>query len=291
MHQIERGIFYEDSFLGVTLGGLVFSHGTVMIDAPLRSEDARSWRSALLSQRGGSHRLMIALDSHPDRTLGARTLDCTLLTHQKAADLLRNRPAIFKGQSIETGAAWEIYGDAIGMRWANPDITFTDRMFLHWGGPELVLEQHPGPAPGSIWVTLPEERIVFVGDAVTPNQPPFLAHADIPIWIATLDELANTFQDYLIISGRGGPVVPKDIAAAKELLLEIQNQLENMASKGRPPEATQEIARKILSKKAYPSELKEQYLQRLGYGLYQYYLRTYLAAPPLEETDLEPEES
>ncbi len=54
MQQVDRGIFYEDGYLGVTLGGLVFSHGTIMIDAPLRPEDARAWRSALLKQRGWS---------------------------------------------------------------------------------------------------------------------------------------------------------------------------------------------------------------------------------------------
>jgi hypothetical protein len=37
MHQIERGILYEDTYLGVTLGALVFSHGVIIIDAPIRA--------------------------------------------------------------------------------------------------------------------------------------------------------------------------------------------------------------------------------------------------------------
>ena len=161
MQLIERGIYYEDSFLGVTLGGLVFSHGTIIIDAPLRAEDARSWRSALLNQRGGSNRLLINLDANPDRTLGDRALECTIVAHTKTAQVFRNRPTIFKGQSVESGAAWEAYGDAIGMRWATPDITFTQRMSLHWGGPEVVLEHHPGPTPGATWVVIPEAKVVF----------------------------------------------------------------------------------------------------------------------------------
>ena len=49
MKQIEQGIFYEDVYLGVTLGALILPHGVVMVDAPLRPEDARSWKSLLLN--------------------------------------------------------------------------------------------------------------------------------------------------------------------------------------------------------------------------------------------------
>jgi len=82
MIQIKRGIYYEDTYLGVTLGALVFPR-IILIDAPLRPEDARAWRSALHSLRGGSSRLMISLDAHLDRTLGARSMECTVLSHQK----------------------------------------------------------------------------------------------------------------------------------------------------------------------------------------------------------------
>ena len=88
MQQIKPGIYFEDQHLGVTLGALVYSHGTVLIDAPLRPEDARSWRSGLLSQRGGIGRLLVLLDAHPDRSLGARSLESTILVHQETGYLV-----------------------------------------------------------------------------------------------------------------------------------------------------------------------------------------------------------
>ena len=183
MQQIKPGIYYEDGYLGVTLGALVFSHGTIMIDAPLRQEDARSWRSALVNRRGGTSRLLISLDAHFDRTLGARAMESTTITHKLTAQVFHNRPTIFKGQSFESGAVWETYDEAIGTSWTTPDITFSQEMVLHWGGPEVILKHKPGPAAGSIWVIIPEEEIVFVGDAVMPNQPPFLSNADLPAWV------------------------------------------------------------------------------------------------------------
>jgi len=290
MQQIERGIFYENSYLGVTLGGLVYSHGTLLIDAPLRSEDARSWRSALMNQRGGSNRLLISLDAHPDRTLGIRTMDTTILTHQKTAFTFRNRPTIFKGQTTESGSVWESYTDAIGMRWANADITFTDRMSLHWGGPEIVLEHHPGPAQGAIWVIVPDEKVVFVGDAVVVDQPPFLANAELDVWLETLDLLTRSYGDYIIVSGRGGPVPAKAVPRLANFLDSVQAALEKLAQKNAASEEVYRLVPKLLKKIDYPDALEETYSNRLRYGLYQYYLRRYRSIEAEEVIDEESEE-
>jgi len=288
MQQIERGIYYEDSYLGVTLGGLVFSHGTIMIDAPLRADEARSWRSSLLNQRGGSNRLLINLDAHPDRTLGARSMECTIVAHQKTAQVFRNRPTIFKGQNAETGSIWENYTDAIGVRWANPDITFTDRMSLHWGGPEIVIENHPGPAVGATWVLIPEEKVVFIGDTVVLDQPPFLASADIAAWLETLDLLKSSYKNYMIISGRGGPVPMDAVRSQIKYLEKVNRGLERLAAKNAPLEATEGLIPSLVSDFLMVSpELKEKYTQRLRYGLLQYYLRSYRSEVIVEEMEEE----
>lgn len=286
MQQIERGIYYEDGYLGVTLGGLVYSHGTIMIDAPLRADEARTWRSALLNQRGGSNRLLINLDAHPDRTLGARSMECTIVAHQKAALVFRNRPTIFKGQNAETGSIWENYTDAIGVRWANPDITFSDRMSLHWGGPEVVLEHHPGPSIGAIWVLIPESKVVFIGDAVVMEQPPFLMNADLTAWLETLNLLKNSYDDYLIVSSRSGPVPSEAVRAQIKYLEKVNKGFERLANKNALPEATESLVTPLLSDFSITSpELKEKYTQRLRYGLLQYYLRSYRSEGILEELE------
>lgn len=290
MQQVTRGIFYEETYLGVTLGGLVFSHGTIFIDAPLRAEDARSWRSMLLNQRGGTNRLLVNLDAHPDRTLGARALDCTIVAQIKTAQVFRNRPTIFKGQNIESGAVWESYSDAIGMRWAAPDITFSDRMALHWGGPEINLEYRPGPTPGSIWAVIPAERVVFVGDAVVANQPPFLAYSDLPIWLEALDLLRTEYKDFTIISGRSGVVTQNDVRAQKEYLQKVEKGVERLSKRAAPTEATEELIPGLLSEADIPPDLRDTYRQRLRYGLFQYYARHHRPSSIQEPGNPEEEE-
>jgi glyoxylase-like metal-dependent hydrolase (beta-lactamase superfamily II) len=286
MHQISRVIYYEDMYLGVTLGALVFPQGIILIDAPLRPEDARAWRSSLHNLRGGSGRLMISLDAHLDRTLGSRSMDCTILSHQKTALAYRDRPVIFKGQNLESGADWENYNDAIGTRWAAPDITFTQHMLLHWGGPQVQVQHHPGPAPGAIWVIIPEEQVVFVGDAVVLDQPPFLENADLLPWIETLELLHKSYRSYTVVSGRGGPVPQELIRNQTALLKKIARQVERLAAKNAAPERTEDMIPGLLNGLDFPVELKEKYRQRFRAGLYQYYNRQYRHQTPVDPGEL-----
>lgn len=290
MQQIARGIFIETSYLGVTVGGLVYSHGIILVDAPLRVEDTRSWRSTLLNQRGGTNRLLINLDAHPDRTLGARAVDYTIVAHQKTAAVFRNRPTIFKGQSEETGSTWESYSDAIGMRWAPPDITFSDRMSLHWGWPEVVLEYHPGPTAGSIWVIIPAEKVVFVGDTVVMDQPPFLASADPTAWLESLDLLLDQYASYNIVSGRGGLASAGVIRQTQHFINETNRCVERLARRNIAPETTEELIPTLLPLIPFPPERQERYTQRIRYGLHQYFIRRYRPATSSEQSTPEDEE-
>ena len=275
MKEIDQGIYYENSYPGVTLGALVLPHGTILVDAPLRAEDARAWRATLLTLGGNSNRLLVNLDAHPDRTLGARAMDCTVVAHLRTAQVFRGRPSIFKGQNVESGSEWESQNESVGTRWTIPDITFTHQITLHWGPPDVLLEHHPGPALGSIWVVIPEAHVVFIGDAVLPNQPPFLTNGDIPSWIETLSLLTSSYRDYTIISGRGGPVTVQAVRAQQQNLKATLKGLERLAKRNAPPEATENLIPNLLSSFSIPKKLEEQYYRRFRHGLFQYYARRY----------------
>lgn len=275
MEQIARGIYYEDAYPGVILGALIYPHGTILIDVPLRAEDARAWRSLINDLSSGQNRVLVNLDAHLDRTIGARALDCSIVAHQKTAQVFRNRPTIFKGQTDESGAEWEVSNDVFGTRWALPDITFTQRMVFHWGGPDTILEHHPGPAPGSIWVIIPDVKVIFVGDAISFDQPPFLASADLPAWIESLELLQSKYKDYTLISGRSGRVGADQLRAQLKMLKKILRGLEKLAARNAPPEATENLIAGILAEISIPVKRREHYIQRLRYGLYYYYSQHY----------------
>lgn len=283
MHQIAPGIYIEDAFAGVTLGALILPHGTIMVDAPLRAEDARSWRATLTNLSIGSNRILVNLDAHLDRTLGSRALDSTIVAHQTTAQVFRNRPSVFKGHSSDSGAEWEVSNDVFGTRWAIPDITFSDRLYFQWGGPEIILEHHPGPTQGSIWVLIPSAEVVFVGDTILNDQPPFLASADLPAWIESLELLKTSFNQYTIISGRGGSNGIKSIRSQLKILTKILRGMEKLAKKDAPPEMTEGMISDLISGMSLPTNRRKHYIQRLRHGLYYYYSQHYLTLESLDQ--------
>lgn len=276
MQELAKHIYIETGYAGVTLGAINWAHGLVLIDAPFRPEDARSWRSALLNLGGGVDRMLVNLDAHFDRTLGVRAMECTVVGHEKVAEVFRNRPVTFKTQGTETGSEWELYNGLGSIRWVPPEITFTEHMSIHWGDSPLSLESHPGPSTGAIWAVLPEQRIAFVGDALVPDQPPYLASADLPTWIETLKPLLTpAFQDYLLISGRGGPVANQQVRRQVAYLEKANAMLEALASQKAPAGATLDLVSPLLQEFSSAPQLDGLYRQRLQHGLYQYYVRHY----------------
>ena len=188
MQSISDSVYIEDHYLGATLGVIQQPRGLVQVDAPPAPEDGRAWRAALMGLGSGPERVLINLDAHPDRTLGARVMDCTVIAHEKTAAVFRIRPTTFKAQGNETGSDWETIPGLGTVRWLPPEISFTNQMILHWGEKPIILEQHPGPSSGAIWVTVPDDKVVFVGDAVlkinprllhTPISRPGLKHLNI----------------------------------------------------------------------------------------------------------------
>jgi len=276
MDAIAKNVYIEERFLGVTLGVIIQPRGLIQIDAPPAPEDGRSWRASLMGMGTGHERVLVNLDSHPDRTLGVRSMDCTVIAHEKTAQAFHNRPNTFKAQGDETGANWESIPGLGSVRWAPPEISFGHQLALHWGESPVILESRPGPTSGSIWVILPDEKIVFVGDAVMKGQPPFLAHADLESWIESLDVLTSAeYKGFTVISGRGGVVTPQTIRSQADLMKQIHSKLETLGKKKSNINATDKLAEQLLKEFKAPAAKHKQYLHRLSYGLRNYFIRTY----------------
>jgi len=276
MQAIARDVYIEDHYPGVTLGAIPLSRGLIQVDAPPSPEDGRSWRAALLTLNSGPERLLINLDAHPDRTLGARAMDCTVLAHEKTAAVFRSRPTTFKAQGEETGADWENIPGLGSVRWVPPELTFNQQMTLHWGDITVTVEYHPGPAVGASWVILPEVKVVFIGDAVLRGQPPFLSHADIPAWLDTLKLLASSsYRGWQVVSGRGGLVNDDHIHAQASFLKQALSKIEKTAQKKASLEALENLATSLLGEFKVPTSRQHKYLRRLRHGIYQYFVRNY----------------
>ena len=279
MKEIVPGVVIETDYEGVTIGTVQTPNGVIMIDAPISMKDAQIWRSCCARTSGSSDRLLVLLDEHFDRCIGARAMRCPIIAHEKTAQSIAGRNSSGKSQSARTGSIWESSADVGSIHWANPEITFTNVMSVNWDDDEpLVLEYHPGPSRGSIWAVLPERKVAFIGDTIVTKQPPFLASADLDAWQESLELLrSNDYKDYILIGGRGSLVTKDDARDLQKFLKKVQRLADkNCNGKSDLPhieEAGASLAGEFKTKNKAEAEV---FSTRLAFGFSQYCLN-YLA--------------
>jgi glyoxylase-like metal-dependent hydrolase (beta-lactamase superfamily II) len=285
MQEIVNRIFIETHYPGVTLGAISREHGLILVDSPFRQDDTRSWRASLLNLGGGVARILVQMDAHIDRSMGAKAMECTILSHIDAANVFQNRPASIKAQTVDAGAEWESYNGLGSIRWGTPHLTFSDHMFLHWDENPIKLEHRPGIADGSIWVDLPEEKILFLGDAVVNKQSPFLSDANLPLWIDHLKSLLmKEYQEYFFVSGRDGLVTLEDIRNQVKFLEEVNEKVGELGENQAPLESVGKLVPDLMKRLVnIPAKQYELNEKRLSYGLQMYFAHHFIEKPAKKE--------
>ena len=276
MKQISENVVIDTSLSGVTVGVIKTPKGVIFIDSPLTPKDVQSWRTTALKNDSGPSRLHILLDEHFDRTACAVPIKSPVLAHEKTSKAILNRPTTFRFPAADTGSEWELYPEIGPMQWINPEITFTQSIRLELDDDVVELDYHPGPSKGAIWVGLPGQKIVFIGDAVIVEEPPFFENADIDLWLESLELLKSEhYKDYTMISGRSGVIQRNDIQEQMKFLNLVKKRLEKLSTKAIDAGQTEKLTISLLEE--YPTKTKriqEHYKARLKWGINQYYGRS-----------------
>ncbi|MCW5874923.1 MAG: MBL fold metallo-hydrolase [Anaerolineales bacterium] len=260
------------------MGAFLFPEHTVLVDAPLHPEDGRAWLAALHQAGASPQRTLVYLDSHLDRTLGAQTLQASVVAHEEITRQMSRRAVVFKTLRQETGAAWENTPGLTGLRLILPQLTFSHAAHLHFDGSLLQVAARTGVAPGASWLIAPEEQVLFVGDALALNEPPFLDQADIPAWLEQLEELqSRQYKDFTIIAGRGGKADGRAIKQMQTWLKDVHGKL-RAASRGKAAEAEiEKLAARYAERYKPGPKVRAQYTQRLRFGMQAYAARHFSA--------------
>lgn len=227
MRAILTRIYVESGYTGVQTGVVAGGDSLLVIDAPLRSDDAREWLADL--NEVGRPRYLAVLDHHPDRVLGSRNLDVPRLAQNETAEYISRMPDAYKGSANPVGSDADRIKRVTGMSKIVPDLTFNSELTLHLDGQDVVFWHRPGPTPGSMWVVLEDRSTVFIGDTVTVAEPPYLGFADVDAWLAALDELRDSgLSDFKYVTGRDGLVDRDAINDMARFLRKIPVRLERL---------------------------------------------------------------
>lgn len=268
MLRILKGIYLEKDYPGVYLGAVVGTEESeaVLIDAPLRAEEAREWMAQVAEK--GEPRYAVLLDSHPDRALGIRHYDLPCVAHAETSAEMAAWPDTYKGGARPVGSEADSLKRVIGVEESVPQVIFREQMSIELPGRQVQLLHQAGPTPGSIWAEIPDKQTVYIGDAVTVKEPPYLGAADIDAWLDTLDVLRDSpFDEYKVISSRDGLIERDDINDMARFLRKVPVRLERLDEREDAEASAWTIAEELIEDFNVIKARRELVLLRLQRGL------------------------
>jgi len=188
MQQIAERVYIETIYRGGNVGCILTDQGPIAVDTPLLPRDARHWRDQLERLTLLPMLYVINTDYREERILGNAFFDAPVVAHELTWERIRGYGDTFWQQvanmlePIDVEAAAEIDQLKLPL----PQITFTERMILYKGSPEVRLIHLGGHTPATIAVYLPDEQILFSGDNVVLDALPVLTQADTQQWLQAL---------------------------------------------------------------------------------------------------------
>jgi glyoxylase-like metal-dependent hydrolase (beta-lactamase superfamily II) len=207
MKEIASNVYVSTELPGVNVGFIVMPEGAIVVDAPVLPQDARAWRQRVVEIAGGPILYVVLTDAHPDRLLSAGLLEAPIVAARAAYDQASVYTEGFWRGVVESWARRfpEAADDMSGVSVVLPEVMFSSGLTLHKGGVDVKVRQVEGAAPGSAWVYLPEQDVLFAGDTVVAESHPFLhAAPDTKAWLDTLTALRRArFSKTIIVPGRG----------------------------------------------------------------------------------------
>jgi cyclase len=147
-------------------------------------------------------RYIINTDHHRAHVVGNQHFPgANVIAHENAwkemrsyGDSFRTRLLnMYRDRMPDAVAEWEE-----SLQIVKPHITFTNRSVMFKGDKEIHLIAVGGHTPATSVVYLPGEGLLFAGDVVVTNRPPFLSQGNTKEWLEALTYLRKLRYDILI---------------------------------------------------------------------------------------------
>ena len=202
IREIAPHVFVETEFHGANVAFIVTGDGVILIDTPMLPKQARLWQRRIREYTREEIIYIINTDHHRAHVIGDQHFPTArVIAHEQAwkemksyGDSFRTRLLnMYRDRIPEAAEEWKQTLQII-----KPEITFTERTVLFRGDKEIHLIPVGGHTPATTVVLFPNERLLFTGDAVVTNRPPFLSQGDTKEWLQALTYLRKLRYDILI---------------------------------------------------------------------------------------------
>lgn len=197
LQQVSPHVHVETAHLGSNNSIVVGADGVALVDTPHRPTDAQAWRKVV--DGFGPTRFVVNTDHHPDHTIGNFWMGGEVVAHRGTRErLLDDAPThdylrdLFERIDPEAVALLDRYAVRV------PEVVFSDRLDLHFGGLHLELTYQPGHTDNSLLAYLPEDGVVFTGDIVCEAGLPSFQDSRLWNWFDAIDAVAQYDFDVLV---------------------------------------------------------------------------------------------
>jgi cyclase len=205
MREISPGVFLETDQRGANYGGILTDDGTIVIDTPMVPKQAQAFREELRRLADGKPFLyVINTDHHRGHILGNQFfLPTPVIAHDQAWKHMRGYSDNFKQRVIDSFKKEpEVQAQFTDIQIIVPKITYSHRLDIIRGGRDIRIIRIGGHTAATSVVLLPQEKILFIGDAVWVEQHPYMAQANSKEWLDGLTYIRKLKADR-IVPGRG----------------------------------------------------------------------------------------
>ena len=202
IREIAPRVFVETEYHGANVAFIVTGEGVILIDTPMLPNEARLWWGEILKRTDQEILYIINTDHHRAHVIGNQFFPtATVVAHEHAwkemksyGDSFRTRLInMYRDRIPEAVEEWKEHLEII-----KPEITFTGRTIFFKGDKEIHMIPVGGHTPATTVVLLPEEKLLFAGDVVVTNRPPFLSQGNTKQWLEALTYLRKINYDVLI---------------------------------------------------------------------------------------------
>jgi cyclase len=202
IREVAPDVFVETEFHGANVGFVVTGEGVVLIDTPMLPDDARTWRAEISKRTDQEIIYIINTDHHRGHIVGNQHFPtATVVAHEFAWKNMRSYGDSFRTRLLnlyrervpDAAREWRKH-----LKIIEPEVTFTDRTVLFKGDKEIQLIPVGGHTPATTVIYFPNEKILFAGDLVVTDRPPFLSQGNTKRWLQALTYLRKLSYDVLV---------------------------------------------------------------------------------------------
>jgi glyoxylase-like metal-dependent hydrolase (beta-lactamase superfamily II) len=202
MEKITQNVRVETDYFGANVGIIQTTQGLVLIDTPMNPSD----QDRLLRETSslGAIHWIIPTDHHLDHFMGASFLPGMVVSHKAVRGKFLS--TFGPVEKILERVSWSDPAGAERVKKLivkEPAITFEGALSLYLDPVEIHLESFVGHTPHTLAVRVEPDGVLFTGDNVVNEFPPFFHEAeDATAWVESLQKLKQ-LPFSILVPGHG----------------------------------------------------------------------------------------